>query len=97
MEKMYDLGDLKNEPDKLYDMAIGFNYVFGDCPPLGRKGEIWEVLACIQNTLWNNLPPVVTIDFRDPDDPNTWGEFGPPPECLDTKSADDIANGSDAV
>lgn len=79
---MYDIGDLKDDPERLYDMAVKFSQFF-DMRPEHETAEIWYVLQRISNSLWGNLPPVVVIDFRDPDDPGTWGEFGPPPARLD--------------
>lgn len=75
---MYDIGDLKDQPDRLYDMAVKFSQFF-EMRSDHETAEIWYVLQRISNSLWGNLPPVVTIDFRDPDDPDTWGDFGKPP------------------
>lgn len=76
--KLYDIGDLKNDPWKLYNLATRFHDFF---PMRGddQTAEIWLVLERVAHSLWDNLPPVVTIDFRDPDDPSTWGDFGAPP------------------
>ncbi len=76
MKELYDLGVLKNDPVQLYNMAINFQQFFGEIRPPWAVGEIWDVLEKVNNSLWVNLPPVITIDFRDPDDPNTWGDFG---------------------
>lgn len=82
-ERLYDIGDLKNHPDTLYDLAVKFSAVF-ECRTEYQTAEIWEVLERVSKSLWGNLPPVVVIDFRDPDDPNTWGEFGRPPDLPTT-------------
>ena len=82
MENLYDLGDLKNDPQRLYDIAMGFRQFFGDVRPWNASGEIWDVLEKVNNSLWANIPPVVIFDFRDPDDPDTWGDFGPPSDDL---------------
>ena len=67
MHDMYDIGDLKNRPDELYDWAIKFDALIGPCyDPDGA--EIWQVLRKIHNSLWGNLPQVVMIDMRDPDE-----------------------------
>ena len=76
--EMYDIGDLKDDLEQLYDMAVCFDQFFGSRLP-NQTAEIWLVLEKIRNTLWGNVPPVVVIDFRDKDDPNTWGSFGAPP------------------
>ena len=47
MHDMYDIGDLKNRPDELYDWAIKFDALIGPC---------------------YDLPQVVMIDMRDPDE-----------------------------
>ena len=75
---LYEIGDLKNSPDALYDMAVKFRQFF-ECRPPEETAEIWLVLEKVGRSLWANLPPVVMIDFRNPDDPETWGDFGPPP------------------
>ena len=69
----YDIGDLKDDPWQLYDMAVKFSQFF-QCRSEHQTAEIWLVLEKVNNTLWGNLPPVITIDFRDPDDPATWGD-----------------------
>ena len=74
----YDIGELKNSPDVLYDLAVKVSAVLdtvSDCP----GAEVLQVLQNVRNSLWSNLPPVVMIDLRDPDDPSTWGEYGEPP------------------
>lgn len=77
IDRLYDIGDLKNQPDRLYDLALQFSMVYqGFCVD---DAEIFTVLKKVHDSLWGNLPPVVVIDFRDPDDPLTWGEFGKPP------------------
>ena len=78
-ETLYDIGDLKSNTVKLYDLAVMFSAFF-DSFPEDSTLELWHVLLRVQESLWSNLPPVVVIDFRDPDDPNTWGEFGKPPD-----------------
>lgn len=82
-ERLYDIGDLKNHPDMLYDLAVKFSAVF-ECRTDDQTSEIWKVLERVSKSLWGNLPPVVVIDFRDPDDPNTWGDFGRPPDLPTT-------------
>lgn len=77
-ELLYDIGDLKNHPDALYDLAVKFSAVF-ECRADHQTAEIWQVLQKVSDSLWGNLPPVVVIDFRDPDDPATWGDCGAPP------------------
>lgn len=79
-ETLFDIGDLKDSPDALYDLAVRFSAVF-ECSADHQTAEIWEVLEKVNRSLWGNLPPVVVIDMRDPDDPATWGEFGSPPIC----------------
>lgn len=73
----YDIGDLKDDPWRLYDMAVKFSQFF-ECCAEHQTAEIWLILEKVSNSLWGNLPPVITIDFRDPDDPSTWGDFGSP-------------------
>lgn len=80
---LYDIGDLKDSPDALYDLAVRFSAVF-ECRADHQTAEIWEVLEKVSRSLWGNLPPVVVIDFRDPDDPATWGDFGRPPDLPTT-------------
>lgn len=77
-DQLYDIGDLKNHPDALYDLAVKFSAVF-ECRADHQTAEIWQVLQKVSDSLWGNLPPVVVIDFRDPEDPATWGECGAPP------------------
>lgn len=77
-DRLYDIGDLKDNPEALYDLAVKFSAFF-ECRPEHQTAEIWQVLQKVSDSLWGNLPPVVVIDFRDPDDPLTWGEFGEPP------------------
>lgn len=79
--EMYDIGDLKDDPVRLYDLAIQFHQFF-QCRSSDETAEIWHVLQRVSNTLWGNLPPVVVIDFRDPDDPATWGSCGAPPDFI---------------
>ena len=82
-DRLYDIGDLKNHPDTLYDLAVKFSAFF-ECRTEYQTAEIWEVLERVSKSLWSNLPPVVVIDFRDPDDPATWGDFGRPPDLPTT-------------
>ena len=79
MKTFYDLGKLKNDPEQLYDIAIKFQQFYGGLCPPDEGGEIWDILNKVNQSLWVHLPPVVMIDLRDPDDPQTWGDFGPPP------------------
>lgn len=74
----YDIGDLKNDPERLYDMAVQFQQFF-QCRTADQTAEVWHVLERVSNSLWGNLPPVLVLDFRDPDDPATWGDCGTPP------------------
>ena len=74
---LYEIGNLKNDPAKLYDMALQFSTIFESYLPVD-DAEIWSVLRRVNCTLWSNLPSVVVIDFRDPGDPETWGDFGSP-------------------
>lgn len=62
----YDIGDLRNDPERLYDMAVQFHQFF-QCRTDDQTAEIWHVLERVSNSLWGNLPPVITIDLRDPD------------------------------
>lgn len=82
---MYDIGDLKNDPERLYDMAVRFEQFF-ECRLEYQTAEIWEVLQKVSNSLWGNLPPVIVMDFRDPDDPATWGDYGAPPARLSPRA-----------
>ncbi len=69
--EMYDIGELKNDPCRLYDLALLFSAFYeGFC---GDDSELFKILKKVNFSLWGNLPPVVTIDLRDPDDPSTWG------------------------
>ena len=77
-DRLYDIGDLKNDPVRLYDLAVHFSD-FYECRTSSGDAELWEVLSRVNESLWGNLPPVVVIDFRDPGDPATWGKFGEPP------------------
>lgn len=83
MEQLYDIGKLKNDPQALYEVALKFDPM--DIPGDGlwdTESECFKALMRICNSLWGNLPPVVVFDFRDPDDPMTWGDFGAPPDAL---------------
>lgn len=82
-DRLYDIGDLKDNPDALYDLAVKFSAFF-ELRPEHETAEIWQVLQKVSDSLWGNLPPVVVIDFRDPDDPATWGDFGRPPDLPTT-------------
>lgn len=73
MAKLYELGNLKNNPQQLYDIAIKFSQFYdGICPPT-EGGEIWDVLSKVNLSLWAYLPPVITIDLSDPDEPHPLG------------------------
>lgn len=74
-DRLYNIGNLKDDPAALYDMAVAFSQFF-EYRMKDQSTEIWQVLERVNKRLWSNLPPVVVIDLRDPDDPSTWGEFG---------------------
>lgn len=86
---MYDIGDLKNDPGQLYDMAVKFSQFFEMCAD-HQAAEIWHVLERVSRSLWGNLPPVIVLDFRDPDDPQTWGKYGAPPSIPQNTPADNL-------
>ncbi len=60
---MYDIGDLKNDPVRLYDMCIQFHQFF-QVRSDEQTAEIWHVLEKVSNSLWGNLPEIITVDFR---------------------------------
>ena len=62
MNETYDIGSLKNDPVKLYDMAVCFLH-FLDAHSPESNVELWDVLEKVNRSLWSNLPPVVKIDF----------------------------------
>lgn len=64
--EMYDIGDLKDDPVRLYDMCIQF-WQFFQIRSEDQTAEIWHVLEKVSNSLWGNLPQVVTINLT-PDD-----------------------------
>lgn len=75
-EKLYDIGQLKQKPDALYDLAV---LVSALVPyDWDEQSEIYQVFRKLHCSLWGHLPQVVMHDFRDPEDPLTWGEFGCP-------------------
>lgn len=86
---MYDIGDLKNDPEQLYDLAVKFSLFF-ELRPAHQTAEIWQVLERVSRSLWGNLPPVIVLDFRDPDDPQTWGKYGAPPGIPQNTPADNL-------
>ena len=89
---MYDIGDLKEHPAQLYEMAVQFSQFF-ECRLEHQTAEIWHVLQKVSDSLWGNLPPVVVIDYRDPDDSATWGVWVPGSEPwphLGTHAADEM-------
>lgn len=88
-QPMYDIGDLKNDPEQLYDMAVKFSQFF-EMRPDHQSAEIWHVLERVSRSLWGNLPPVIVLDFRDPDDPQTWGKYGAPPSIPQNTPADNL-------
>ena len=88
---MYDIGDLKNDPERLYVMAVKFSQVF-EMRSEHQTAEIWLVLERVSHSLWGNLPPVIVLDFRDPDDHQTWGKYGAPPSTPQNTSADNLPN-----
>lgn len=63
---LYDIGDLKDDPVRLYNMAVCFRQFF-ECRTDDQTAEIWQVLSKVEKSLWCNLPPVVTIDFTPAD------------------------------
>ena len=58
---MYDIGELKNDPWKLYDLAVKFSMVYDSSCYV--DSELFEVFEKVSNSLWGNLPNIVTIDF----------------------------------
>lgn len=88
-KSMYDIGDLKNDPVQLYDLAVRFSQFF-ETRSEHQSAEIWSVLEGVSRSLWGNLPPVLVIDFRDPDDPLTWGKCGSPPMISRAAQSDSL-------
>ena len=86
---MYDIGDLREDPERLYDMAVKFSQFF-EMRSEHQTAEIWHVLERVSRSLWGNLPPVIVLDFRDPNDPQTWGKYGAPPIPLRNTPADNL-------
>lgn len=86
---MYDIGDLKDDPEQLYDLAVKFSQFF-EMRPDHQTAEIWHVLERVSHSLWGNLPPVIVLDFRDPEDPQTWGKYGAPPSIPQNTPADNL-------
>ena len=67
MEKTYEVGDLKNHPDVLYDLCVRLDPL-ELCPwESYPDSEALQVLRDVVNSLWSALPPVIIIDLR-PDD-----------------------------
>lgn len=64
--EMYDIGDLKDDPVRLYNMCIQF-WQFFQTRSKKQTAEIWLVLEKVSNSLWGNLPPVITIDLTPED------------------------------
>ena len=80
MEEIYDIGTLKDNPVALHHLAQLLDPLdIGANPNWDQKSECYQALLKVCNSLWANMPPVVVYDYRDPDDPKTWGKFGPPP------------------
>lgn len=75
-ERLYDIGALKDDPTALYDIAVLFQALVPY--DWDEQSEIFQVFRKVYRSLWGNLPQVVVHDMRDPDDPETWGEFGSP-------------------
>ena len=88
-QPMYDIGDLKDHPEQLYDMAVKFSQFF-EMRLDNQNAEIWHVLERVSHSLWGNLPPVIVIDFRDPDDHQSWGKYGAPPSIPQNAPADNL-------
>lgn len=66
MEKLYRLGKLEEDTEKLYDMCVTFDRFYSGVVP-SDDAEIWKVLEAVSRSLWSRLPDIVTIDLRDPD------------------------------
>ena len=88
-QPMYDIGDLKDHPEQLYDLAVKFSQFF-EMRLDNQNAEIWQVLERVSHSLWGNLPPVIVIDFRDPDDHQSWGKYGAPPSIPQNAPADNL-------
>ena len=79
-KQFYDIGKLKDDPVALHRLAQKLDPLdIGMDSAWDENSEVYQVLWKLCNSLWANMPPVVVYDFRDPDDPSTWGNFGAPP------------------
>lgn len=65
-DMVYDIGKLRDNPDSLYDLCI----LIWQCEDLlawDKDSECYKAFHAVVNSLWGALPPVITIDLRDPD------------------------------
>lgn len=69
MEKILDIGTLKDRPVELYELCVQLGPDLQLHPAWDESSECYAAIKAVVNSLWAALPPVLTIDFRDPDDP----------------------------
>lgn len=50
----------------VYDAALLLSMA-DDAVALDRDSEFYKVLHALNNSAWASLPPVVTMDFREPE------------------------------
>ena len=68
MEKFLDIGTLKDRPAELYELCLRFGPDLPLNPAWDENSECYAAMKVVVNSLWAALPPVLTIDFRDPDE-----------------------------
>ena len=68
MEKLFDIGTLKDRPVELYELCVLLGPDLQLHPAWDESSECYSAIKAVVNSLWAALPPVLTIDFRDPDE-----------------------------
>lgn len=66
MDTAYDIGNMRDNPVALYDLCI-FIMECEDRFVWDVDSECYKAFHAVVNSLWSALPPVITIDLRDPD------------------------------
>jgi hypothetical protein len=60
---MYDIGN--TDPRILYDFAVTLEATTWTC--LDPDSELYRAVKAVYDSVWGQLPPVIAIDFLDPD------------------------------
>lgn len=66
MEDRYDIGKLRDNPSCLYDLCL-LIWLCDESGVWDRDSECYKAFHAVVNSLSCALPPLITIDLRDPD------------------------------